>query len=114
MAAFAKDIEFLGTRFFMPASLSALVFGVALVLYSPGLAFSDTWVWLGLVGFGATFVTGAFFLGPRSGRLGSMIDTHSADDPAVQRGIREIFLISRIDQLVLALVVADMVFKPGT
>ncbi|MGH2556319.1 MAG: DUF2269 family protein [Actinomycetota bacterium] len=112
-AGFAKDVEFYGLRLFTPASLLVLLTGIAMVLYSPGLDFSDTWIWLGLVGYAITFLTGATYLGPASGRLGKMIDTRSPDDPEVQAGIRRIFTISRVDQTVILLVVADMVFKPG-
>jgi uncharacterized membrane protein len=114
LATFAKDIEFWGLRLFTPASLLVLISGVIGVIYSPALNFSDTWILLGLVGYGVTFLTGAFYLGPTSGKLGRMIDTRSPEDPEIQRGIRRIFAISRVDLLVILLVVADMVFKPGT
>jgi uncharacterized membrane protein len=113
LASFAKDLEFWGRRFFAPASLSTGVLGVALVLYSPVLGFSTTWIWLGLVGFGLTFITGAFFIGPTSGKLGKIVEVRPPDDPEVQAAITRILTISRIDQLVLVLVIADMVFKPG-
>jgi hypothetical protein len=84
-----------------------------MVLYSPVYNFSDTWILLALVGFAATFVTGAFFIGPTAGRIATLMETEGPTSPAVQAGIRRIFLVSRIDQVVLLLVVADMVFKPG-
>jgi hypothetical protein len=34
-------------------------------------------------------------------------------DPEIQERIRRIFIVSRIDLVVLTPVVADMVFKPG-
>jgi uncharacterized membrane protein len=114
LAAFAKDVEFWGLRLFTPASLLVLIAGVVMVLYHPGLGFSDTWILLGLIGYGLTFLTGAFYLGPTSGKLARMIDTRPPDDPEIGRGIRRIFAISRVDQTVILLVVADMVFKPGT
>jgi hypothetical protein len=85
-----------------------------MVIYSPGLNFSDAWIWLGLVGYGTTFLTGALFLGPTCGRLGKMIDTRPPDDPEIQGLTRRVFAVSRVDQGVILLVVADMVFKPGT
>lgn len=113
LAAFAKDIAFWGTRLFMPSSLIVLLVGISLVLYSPGIGVSDTWVWLGLVGYGATFVTGAFFIGPTARKLAEMSEKLPPDDPTLQAAMARIFAISRIDQVVLILVVADMVFKPG-
>jgi uncharacterized membrane protein len=114
LATFAKDIEFWGLRLFTPASLLVLISGVITVIYSPVLNFSDTWIWLGLIGYALTFLTGALYLGPTSGKLGRLIDTRSPDDPEIQRGLARIFTISRLDLGVILLVVADMVFKPGT
>lgn len=113
LAAFAKDVEFWGARLFSAASVTVLVFGVTMVLYSPALAFSDTWIWLALIGYATTFLTGLLVLGPTSGKLGRMLDTRPPEDPEIQAGIRRLFAISRVDQLVIVLVVADMVFKPG-
>ncbi len=81
LTAFAKDIAFWGTRLFMPASLIVLLMGLSLVLYSD-LGFSHTWIWLGLIGYAATFVTGAFFIGPTSGKLATM-----SEDVAARRSI---------------------------
>lgn len=113
LAAFAEDIAFWGTRLFMPSSLLVLLMGISLVLYHPTIGLSQAWIWLGLIGYAATFVTGAFFLGPTSGKLAAMSGTLPPDDPAIQAAMARIFMISRIDQAVLILVVADMVFKPG-
>jgi uncharacterized membrane protein len=113
LAAFSNDVAFWGTRLFMPSSLIVLLMGIALVLYSPGIGVSEAWIWLGLIGFAATFVTGAFFIGPTAGKLAAMSRTLPPDDPAIQAATARIFAISRMDQVVLILVVADMVFKPG-
>ena len=113
LAGFAKDIEWFGLRVFTSSSLLVLATGITLVIYTPGLNFTDTWILLALIGFGYTFVTGAFFLGPESGRLGTLFRERSPDDPEIQRRIKRIFLVSRVDLLVILLVVVDMVLKPG-
>ena len=86
LAAFAKDIAKAGVQFFMPVSLSVLVMGIVLVLYTPSLGFTDTWILVGLIGYAATFVTGAFFIGPTSGKLAKEMETEGPDSPAVQAG----------------------------
>ena len=43
-----------------------------------------------------------------------MVDQRGAEDPAVQRAITQLIAISRIDLVVLVLIVIDMVIKPGT
>jgi uncharacterized membrane protein len=113
LAATAKDVGDLGKRLITPAAIAVLVFGVWLVAVS-AWNFTDTWVALGLVGIAITIVTGAGFLGPGSERLGKLGAERDPSDPEIQRRIKRIFAISRIDLVVLTLVVADMVFKPGS
>jgi hypothetical protein len=71
-------------------------------------------VLLGLIGIAIPIVTGAGFLGPESERLGKLGAERGPTDPELQRRIRRIFVISRVDLVVLIPVVADMVFKPGS
>lgn len=113
LAGFAKDIEKAGTQLAMPASLLALLAGIVMVAYSPAIAFRDLWILAGLVGYAATFVTGAFFLGPLAGKIGDAIDEKGIDDPDVSAMVSRIFTVSRVDLVVLLLVIAAMVFKPG-
>jgi uncharacterized membrane protein len=113
MARTAKDLGDLGKRLNLPASVSVLVFGVWLVAVS-AWNFTDAWILIGLGGIAATIVTGAFFLGPEAERLGKIAPTRDPADPEIQRRIKRIFAISRIDLVVLIVVVADMVFKPGS
>jgi uncharacterized membrane protein len=114
MAAFAKDAEYTGTHLIMPATILLLLMGIALVAYSPVYAFTDTWILLAFAGFAATFVTGAFVIGPASGKIGALLEAEGPSSVEAQALIRRIFAVSRVDLVVLLLVVADMVFKPGT
>jgi hypothetical protein len=111
-AAFLSDIEWLGTRLLTPAALLVVVFGFGLISeldYSVG----DTWIWLALAAYVASFIAGAGFLGPESGRIGNLVAERGADDPEVQARIRRILLVSRIELVILILVILDMVVKPG-
>jgi len=114
LAAFAKDIEWVGSRIIGPISGVLVVFGVALLIYSPAWNFSDTWILVGIAGFVITAVTGAAFLGPESGRLSKLVDEKGPADAEVRRRQDRIFRISRVDLVVLIVIVADMVFKPGS
>jgi uncharacterized membrane protein len=110
----ARDIGDLGKFLITPASITVIIFAVSMVAYSPVWNFTDTWIIIALVGYGATLVTGAGFLGPEAGRLGKLAaQGHTPDEPEMLHRIRRILMVSRIDLVVLILVVADMVFKPG-
>jgi uncharacterized membrane protein len=110
----ARDIGDLGKFVITPASITVLLFAIALVAYSPVWNFTDTWIVIALVGYGATLVTGAGFLGPESARLGKLAaEGHTPDEPEMLHRIHRVVMVSRIDLVVLILVVADMIFKPG-
>lgn len=113
IAAFAKDAEWVGTRIFTPASLIVLGMGVWMVIDRPEIAFGDTWIVLGLGGIIFSALVGSLFLGPESGRIGNLIEAEGADSPEVQRRLRRIFLISRVELAILLLIVVDMVVRPG-
>jgi uncharacterized membrane protein len=108
-AALMADVEWLGNRVLVPSALLVVGFGVWMVLDNPAWEFSQTWVSLGL----ASFIAGAGFLGPETGRLSKLLETRSADDPDVERRIRRVLLVSRIELVLLVLVIGDMVVKPG-
>ncbi len=112
IAGLARDVAD-STPWFIVASVTVLVAGVALVLYSPVLDFTDTWILLGLIGYAATFVTGNFVIRPTAEKIAAAAAAEGPASPTVQALIARIFAISRVDQLVLVLIVADMVFRPG-
>jgi uncharacterized membrane protein len=109
---FTADIEWLGTRLLLPASLLVVVFGVLLV-NNVGFDFGDTWIILGLAGFAFSAGVGSAFLGPESGRISNLAAERSPDDPEVQARIRRILLVSRVELVILIGVILDMVVKPG-
>jgi hypothetical protein len=63
--------------------------------------------------FAFSFVSGAFFLGPQSGKLKQMYDAEGTNAPGAPALIRRLFLVSRIELVLMVLIVFDMVLKPG-
>jgi uncharacterized membrane protein len=114
VAAFAGDTEFVGTRIFLPAALILLVSGILTVRASGGAwTFGQGWVQFGMVVIALSIVTGAGFLGPESGRIARATKAGGVESPEVQARIRRIFLVSRVELVLLFAVVFDMVVKPG-
>jgi hypothetical protein len=112
--AFVKDVEWIGGRILTPSALLVVVLGFGLISESNGAyELSQTWVWLGLAAFAASFVLGAGFLGPESGRIGALAEDRGVDDPEIQRRTTRILLFSRLELIVLFAVIFDMVVKPG-
>ena len=110
---FTNDVEWIGSRVLTPSALLVVGFGVWLVIDSPVWEFSQFWISAALAVFIASFITGAGFLGPETGRIGRMAQELGAEAPEVQRRISRVVLISRIELLFLILVIFDMVVKPG-
>lgn len=111
-ASFAKRAEWVGKRVFMPASVILLLAGLWMVFGFEFWSIMDIWVLIGLGGIAFSIAVGMGFIGPESGRIGSLIETKGADDPEVTERIRRIFTISRIELAILIIVVWDMTYKP--
>jgi uncharacterized membrane protein len=111
IGAFARDSELIGTRTFLPASL--ILLGTGIWLVSRDVFQLELWTIWGLVVIGLSIVTGAGFLGPESGRIGRLIEERGQDDAEVERRLGRIFLVSRVELVLLISVVLVMTLKPG-
>jgi uncharacterized membrane protein len=107
---FGYDAEWYGNRVLIPASLIAALTGFGMVAdadYSLG----DTWIAIAIAGFLSSFVLGAFLIGPTLKRV--RVAREGGDESLGASLIGRIFMISRIELVVLVVVVLDMVIKPG-
>ncbi len=112
VAVFAADVAWIGSRVLVPTSFLLLVFGMA-AAQQANFDFGQLWITLGLAVFLISFVTGAAFLGPESGRISKLVGLRGAADPEVQRRIARVLWISRIELVLLLLIIVDMVIKPN-
>jgi uncharacterized membrane protein len=112
LAAFGRDSEWIGTHVYLPATLTVLVFGLSAAIRA-GYSFSSAWLIIGIVGIVATALTGSLFLGPEAKRVGELIAAKGAADPEAQQRVGRLIAVSRIDLVVLTIVIIAMVFKPG-
>ena len=113
VAAFSRTAEWVGSRLYMPASLAVLGFGIALVAVSDAWSIGQLWIILALVGIAISGIGGALFFGPQSKRITQAFEAEGAESERARALIRQLFVVSRIDVLILLLIVADMVLKPG-
>lgn len=114
LAYLAGEIEWYGTRVLLPTALALVVIGFILLHVSAGAYdLGQGWVLFGFIVWLLSFIVGAGFLGPESGRLSKLVDERGPDDPEYQGRLKRIFLVSRIELLLLILVVLDMAVKPG-
>jgi uncharacterized membrane protein len=107
-----KDVEWVATRALVPASLLAFVSGVLLVIDSEFIGFGDDWIVIGLILFAVTFLAGALYFGPESGRVGKLAEAEGPTSPVVQARLQRLLALTRADLMLLFLIVFDMAVKP--
>jgi hypothetical protein len=103
-AALVADGAWLGPRVFLPANLAVLVSALLLV-HEGRFGYDPLWIRLGVVGFAASFLTGALFFGPGWTRV--------ARDPDGERtALWRLLLVSWIDVGWLVAIIFLMTVKP--
>lgn len=110
---FLQTLDWLGPRVFGPTSMVVLGLGLAMVAINDVWTIGQLWIVIALVLFAASFVVGMGFFGPESKRIAAAIEAGGPDSPEAQRRIRRLFLVSRLELVVLVVIVWDMVVKPG-
>lgn len=84
--------------------------GIGMVLES-AVELSETWVWLGLVLFGLSAVVGGAYFAPASNRIVAALESGQLEE--ADRRARTFNMVSRLDTLLLVVILGLMVFKPG-
>ena len=105
-----REIAVIGQRVFLPASL--ILFIAGLILVSQRWAFTQLWVSLAILLWLASALTGALYLGPRSGKIGKLFATEGPSSVAGRALLGQVFLVSRLELVSFAVLVFLMVFKP--
>jgi uncharacterized membrane protein len=115
LAQFAHQAGMIGERLYTPASLLVLLFGIAMMTNDFGQLVWDwdmTFIVLALIGWTLTFLTGFFYIRPTAAKLQKAIEDRGPTDPEAQHLIKNILLVTRVDVIVLLLIVFDMTAKP--
>ena len=111
LSQFARQVAFLGGRYFPPLSLMVVGFGFWMV-QEADRGYSETWLQIGIAGWIASFVIGAGYLGPHAGKLSKLLESRPHEDSEVQDLIKRILVVARIDAVLLLFLVFDMTAKP--
>ena len=111
VAYFAGDVERIGNRVLVPSALVAVLAGFGMVWESDFWTIGDDWIVIGLILFAITFLAGTFFFGPESGRIKKLIESEGVD--AAQDRIRRLLVTTRLDLIILFLIIFDMSVKPS-
>jgi uncharacterized membrane protein len=108
----ARHIEIIGARVFTPAAILLFVAGVGMTLQA--WSFGQTWIAVSVALWILSALLGAAYLGPRVKRAAELFE---AEGPTSQTGrelIDRLFLVSRLELISFAFIIALMTFKPGS
>ena len=107
-----RQLEFLGTRVFLPASILLFLAGAAMVVQS--WSFGQLWVAGAVALWILSVIAGAAYLGPKSKVVAELFEKEGPSSPAARALMQRLFLVSRLELVSFAVIIALMVFKPGT
>ena len=104
------EIEFIGTRVFVPASI--LLFIAGLFMTAERWSFSQAWISAAIALWLLSVLVGSFYLGPQSKKIGQLVAAEGPASPAAGALLSRVFLISRVELVSFAVIISLMVFKP--
>jgi uncharacterized membrane protein len=107
----ARHVESIGTRVFLPAALLLFVSGTVMTLQA--WSFGQTWIAVSVALWVASALVGAVYLGPRVKRAAELFETEGPTSLAGRELINRLFVVSRLELIGFAVVIALMTFKPG-
>jgi uncharacterized membrane protein len=107
----ARHMEFIGSRVFVPVALLLFAAGAAMTLQA--WSFGRAWIAASVALWVLSAIAGAVYLGPRVKRVAALFDAEGPTSIAGRELLGRVFLVSRLELLTFAVVIALMVFKPG-
>ena len=109
-ARFARAAGIVGPLIGVSAVL-VVASGLWMVVESDPIELSQLWVWLSLALFLLSAIVGAAYFAPASNRIIEALEGGQVEEADRQAGVFN--LVSRLDTLLLLVIVGLMVFKPG-
>src|SRR5262245_27300363 len=107
----ARHFEFIGSRVFAPAAILLFLAGVGVTIQS--WSFGKAWIAAAIALWIVSVVLGAVYLGPRVKRAAELFEAEGPTSTAGRELLDRLFLISRLELISFAVIIALMTFKPG-
>jgi uncharacterized membrane protein len=107
----AAHLSFVVDRLFIPASILLFVAGLFMTVQRWG--FQQTWIAVAIVLWVASVLAGSLYLGPLARRGMAAFDAEGPTSTTGRALLSRLFLITRIELGVFAVIVALMVVKPN-
>lgn len=108
---FARNIEAIGRVVFAPAAF--VILGTGAVMTLQAWDFGQAWIAFAIGLWVVSAVAGSAYLAPTSKRVAALFEADGPASVAGRRLIGRMFLVSRLELVSFAVIIALMVFKPG-
>ena len=111
LVSLARQAAWIGPRVFLPAAALVAVTGAGLaskLQYAP----SEPFLLVGLAVIVVAAATGPAYLAPESRRIGRLVAAEGDRCEEARARMRRLFVVSRVELLLLVVAVAAMVVKP--
>ena len=109
---FARHVEFIGSWVFTPAAILLFLAGAAMTLQA--WSFGRTWIAISVALWVLSALAGAAYLAPRVKRVAALFEAEGPTSAAARALLDRVFLVSRLELVSFAVIIALMVFKPGS
>jgi uncharacterized membrane protein len=106
-----RHLEFLGMRVFLPVSIILFLAGAVMTAQQWG--FGQTWVSVSMGLWVLSAILGALYIGPRTKKIAELFEAEGPSSTAARALLSRVFLVSRLELVSFAIIIALMVFKPG-
>jgi uncharacterized membrane protein len=107
----ARHVEFIGSRVFLPAAVLLFVSGAVMTLQA--WSFGQAWIAVSVALWVLSALVGAIYLGPRVKRAAELFEAEGPTSQAGRELIDRMFVVTRLELIGFAVVIALMTFKPG-
>lgn len=101
----------IGGIVFIPSAILTLLFGVILTAMS--WSFAALWILLALAGIAISMVMGVVLIKPTTERIAQLVEAEGPDSPQVRALYSDLLRFGRFELVLMVIVIADMVYKPG-
>jgi len=106
-----RNIEVVGSWVFMPAAVLLFLAGVGMTIQN--WSFGRSWIAVSVGLWVLSALAGAVYLAPRAKRAAALFEAEGPTSEAGRALIGRMFLVSRLELVSFAVILALMVFKPG-
>lgn len=108
-----RQLETLGKVLFMPAAVSTLAFGIATVLTTDSVSFSDAFILIGFAAIAVSIILSVAVRLPTGASIGTFVQEGGPDDPRIDGAFSRLTRVNIADQVILIVTIWAMVTKVG-